>query len=76
MPAVINWQIAAPSELCGALRPQGDREAALGMSVTPFCDRRSVVVSTSQLRFVGMFLEPMLLHVCWALSPRLCARLR
>ena len=55
---------------------QGDREAELGLHVTPFCDRRTVVVSASQLRFVGMFLEPMLPHVGWAVGGRLCRSLR
>lgn len=38
----------------------------MGLSVTPFCDRCSVVVSTSQLRFIDMFLKPLLAHVKWA----------
>ncbi|KAK9824073.1 hypothetical protein WJX72_007537 [[Myrmecia] bisecta] len=37
---------------------QGDTEASLGMDVTPMCDRRSVVVSTNQLRFIQWFLRP------------------
>lgn len=43
---------------------QGDRERQLGLPVTPACDRATVVVSTSQLRFIDMFLRPLLEQVC------------
>ena len=42
---------------------QGDREQAMGLPVTPVCDRATVVVSTSQLRFIDMFLRPLLQQV-------------
>ena len=48
----------------------------LGLSVSPFCDRCTVVVSTSQLRFVDMFLEPLLLHMSWAVGKEMHETLR
>ena len=54
---------------------QGDTEARLGLSVTPFCDRRTVVVSTMQLRFVDMFLRPLLPHLTWAVGTALSQEL-
>ncbi len=36
---------------------QGDKERALGMQVTPTCDKDIVVVSTSQLRFAKWFVK-------------------
>lgn len=42
---------------------QGDRERRLGLPVTAACDRNTVVVSTSQLRFIDMFLRPLLQQV-------------
>ncbi len=39
---------------------QGDREREMGVEVTPFCDRTTVVVATSQLKFINMFLRPLL----------------
>ena len=50
-------------------------EARLGLSVTPFCDRRTVVVSTMQLRFVDMFLRPLLPHLTWAVGTALSQQL-
>ncbi len=35
----------------------------MGLKVTPACDRETVVVSTSQLRFISMFLRPLLEQV-------------
>lgn len=32
----------------------------MGVAVTPFCDRNTVVVATSQLKFISMFLRPQL----------------
>jgi len=54
---------------------QGDTEAQLGLSVTPFCDRRTVVVSATQLRFVDMFLRPLLPHLTWAIGGALSRQL-
>ncbi len=56
-------------------RLQGDTEAQLGLSVTPFCDRRTVVVSATQLRFVDMFLRPLLPHLTWAVGGALSRQL-
>lgn len=39
---------------------QGDCEKRKGISVTPFCDRTTVVVATNQLKFIDMFLRPLL----------------
>lgn len=39
---------------------QGDCEKHKGIAVTPFCDRSRVVVATNQLKFIGMFLRPLL----------------
>jgi len=39
---------------------QGDLERSMGVAVTPFCDRGTVVVATSQLKFISMFLRPQL----------------
>ena len=36
---------------------QGDEEAKLQLPVTPMCDRRSVIVSTNQLRFIQFLLK-------------------
>lgn len=38
----------------------------MGVAVTPFCDRNTVVVATSQLKFISMFLRPQLssMEVC------------
>jgi len=38
---------------------QGDEEAKLQLPVTPMCDRRSVIVSTNQLRFIQFLLKVM-----------------
>lgn len=50
-------------EFGAGLSVQGDRERRLGLPVTPACDRDTVVVSTSQLRFIDMFLRPLLVQV-------------
>lgn len=36
---------------------QGDEEEKLHLPVTPMCDRRSVIVSTNQLRFIQFLLK-------------------
>ena len=44
----------------GAL--QGDAEAQRQLPVTPMCDRKSVIVSSNQLRFIQYLLKVILLH--------------
>jgi len=39
---------------------QGDREAAAGLPVTPFCNRATVNMPRAQMGFIGMFLQPTL----------------
>ena len=67
--------LAAVASFRGLTAPvsslQGDTEARLGLPVTPFCDRRTVVVSTLQLRFIDMFLRPLMPHVSWAVGSAL-----
>ena len=71
----MTWRVwpvlVAAAKLVSRLRPQGDTEERLGLSVTPFCDRRTVVVSALQLRFIDMFLRPLLPHVSWAVGSAL-----
>lgn len=49
--------------ICCEFLEQGDEEAKLQLPVTPMCDRRSVIVSTNQLRFIQFLLKPTL-QVC------------
>ena len=42
-----------------SVHTQGDEEAKLQLPVTPMCDRRSVIVSTNQLRFIQFLLKVM-----------------
>ncbi|CAL8071537.1 unnamed protein product [Calicophoron daubneyi] len=38
---------------------QGERESALGLTITPMCDRNSVIIEASQTGFIDLFVEPM-----------------
>jgi hypothetical protein len=40
---------------------QGDREASIGMPVTPFCNRANMCMPRAQLGFINIFLKPTLI---------------
>ena len=75
-PASSSWLLSSPMlNLYHLWAVQGDEELRAGLSVTPFCDRRRVVVSASQLRFIDTFLRPLLLTLAWATGPAVAAAL-
>lgn len=52
-----GWAERVIQEFC----EQGDKEAAAGLSVSPFCNRANMNMPRAQLNFIDIFLKPTLL---------------